>query len=132
MRSRVVSLAVVGALTMALLAVAAPASATVHEITGMLCSLKQGGGQAIFGPPGVTGENGASDRGEANFALPLFATGFASFDPTGGPGGDALISFDEDHPASKITLTGGLEEIEPGLWLTDFEFNKGNWLNCFG
>ena len=126
MRTRLVSLATVAALTAALLAVAAPASGTVHEITGMGCS----GGHAIFGPPGITGQNGASDRADANFALPLFATGFASFDPTGGPGGDALISFDENHPASKINLTGGLVEIEPGVWITDFEFTRGSWQNC--
>jgi hypothetical protein len=98
----------------------------------MLCSLKNGGGNAIFNPPGVSGENGASDRGEANFALPLFASGFASFDPTGGPGGDVLISFDENHPASKIELTGALVEIEPGVWITNFTFTKGAWQNCFG
>ncbi len=115
---RVSILAAVAALMMTLFA-AAPASATVDELTGMPCS----GGNAIFGPPGITGENGASDRGGANFAKPLFATGFATFVPGGGPGGDDLISFDGNHPASKITLTGGLVEIEPGLWITDFVFN---------
>ena len=121
MRKKLVSLATIAALTMALLAVASPASGTVHEITGMRCS----GGNAVFNPPGVTGGSNAD-----NFAQPLFASGFASFNPTGGPGGDALISFDENHPASKITLTGGLTEIEPGVWLTNFAFNQGNWQNC--
>ena len=112
-------------------AFALPATATVHEITGMLCSFKSEGNTAVFNPPGVSGENGQSHQGEANLAKPLFATGFATFDPTGGPGGDALISFNEDHPASKIELTGGLIMIEPGLWVTDFTFTKGAWQSCF-
>jgi hypothetical protein len=114
------------------LAMSLPASATVHEITGMLCSLKSQGNTAVFDPPGISGENGRSDQGEVNLAKPLFASGFATFDPTGGPGGDALISFDEDHPASKIELTGELFEAEPGLWVTDFTFTNGAWQNCFG
>jgi hypothetical protein len=97
---------------------ATPASATVHEITGMACS----DGHAMFGPPGITGQNGNSHRGEANFALPLFATGFATFDPTGGPDGDPLISFDDSHPASKVILTGEVVEIEPDFYVTEFEF----------
>jgi hypothetical protein len=123
---------VLGAMIVSMLIVAIPAGATVHEITGMLCSFKSEGNTAVFNPPGVSGENGESDQGEANFAKPLFASGFATFDPTGGPDGDALISFDEDHPASKIELTGGLIEIEPGVWVTDFTFTQGAWQNCFG
>ena len=113
-------------------AMALPASATVHEITGMLCSFKSEGNTAVFNPPGITGENGESNQGEANLARPLFATGFATFDPTGGPGGDALVTLDDDHPASKIQLTGEIVEIEPGVWVTDFTFTKGAWQNCFG
>ena len=55
--------------------------ATVDELTGMLCSLNGSGGSAISALPGITGENGASSQGEANFARTLFATGFATFDP---------------------------------------------------
>jgi len=113
-------------------AMALPASATVHEITGMLCSFKSEGNTAVFNPPGITGENGESNQGEANLARPLFATGFATFDPAGGPGGDALVTLDDDHPASKIQLTGEIVEIEPGVWVTDFTFTKGAWQNCFG
>jgi hypothetical protein len=132
MRRRAGPLVATLALVVGLMATAAPAWGTVHEITGMLCSLKSEGGTAIFNPPGVTGENGESDRGEANLALPLFATGFATFVPGGGPDGDDLIVLDEDHPASKITLTGGLFEVEDGLWVTDFTFDQGAWQHCFG
>ncbi len=117
---RAISIAVVAAMT--LVAFALPATATVDEITGMPCS----GGKAIFGPPGITGGSNAD-----NFANPLFASGFASFIPGGGPGGDDLISFDENHPASKITLLGFLVEIEDGLWLTAFEFDLSKpFANC--
>ncbi len=117
---RAISIAVISAMT--LVAFALPATATVDEITGMPCS----GGKAIFGPPGITGGSNAD-----NFANPLFASGFASFIPGGGPEGADLISFDENHPASKIILTGELVEIEPGLFLTEFEFDLNHpFANC--
>jgi hypothetical protein len=97
----------------------------------MLCAIANGEPTDALGfPPGISGENGESARGELNLALPLFATGFATFDPTGGPNGEALITFDEDHPASKISLTGGLLEIEEGIWVTAFRFDRGEWQNC--
>lgn len=65
-----------------------------------------------------------------NLALPLFATGFATFVPGAGPGGDDVIVLDEGHPAAKISLTGGLFEIEDGLWITSFAFDLGAWQNC--
>lgn len=107
---------------MALVAFALPATATVDELTGMPCS----GGNAIFFPPGVSGGSNANNDAQA-----LFATGFATFVPGGGPGGDDLISFDENHPASKITLIGGFFPVGPGLWIDAFEFDldKG-FANC--
>lgn len=81
----------VSVLASAPLTVATPASGTVHEITGMLCAIVHCGGSDTLGsPPGITGENGASHRGEPNLALPLVALGFASFDPNGGPEGIGL------------------------------------------
>ncbi len=79
---------------------AAPASATVHEIVGQWCA-----GRGALLAPGITGRSNAD-----NFARPLFASGFAEvvapFDPDGdGPAEPgALISFDYDHPASKIVF----------------------------
>lgn len=130
MRRRLLSLAAVAAMAMALLAT--PASATVHEITGMVCS----GGNAVFNPPGVSGANGASSVD--NQIRPLLATGFATIDPfydgsTATPAGAPapLVTFDEDHPASKINLTGDIVFIaEAGLYITEFEFTRGNWQNC--
>lgn len=68
------------------IAFAAPASATVHEITGMFCA----GQNANYRPAGITGGSNAN-----NFAKPLFATGFIeSVDPayagdSGNPPGDS-------------------------------------------
>lgn len=108
---------------LALVVLALPAGATVHEITGMPCS----GGNAVFAPPGITGGSNAD-----NFAKPLFATGFATISPyPAGGEGAILISFDETHPASKITLLGPIVEIEPGVFLTLFEWDDTKpFANC--
>jgi len=83
---------------MAAMAFAMPASATVHEITGMFCAGEHGN---PF-PPGLSG----GSKGD-NFAKPLFATGFVESvnedfagDGVNGPG--RLITFNFDHPASKL------------------------------
>lgn len=92
---RVILAAILGALS--LLAFAVPASATVHEITGMFCAGEHGN----HFPPGLSGGSNAD-----NFAKPLVATGFIESvapyagDGVNGPG--VLITFDFDHPASKI------------------------------
>jgi hypothetical protein len=103
-------------------ALVSPASATVHELTGMECS----GGHAIENPPGLTGGSNAD-----NFAQPLGATGViesAEFDPTLG---GVLITFDFDHPASKIAPhpTEDFFEVEPGTFVTAFVF-EGNFQHC--
>ena len=76
---------------------APPASATVHEIVGQWCS-----GQDPLAPPGI------SDPGRRNFAQPLNATGFVGpLVPFVGPAGPGLlITFNFDHPASKVVGTG--------------------------
>lgn len=72
---------------------AGPAAATVHEIVGQWCS-----GQEPLAPPGI------SDPAKGNFARPLVANGFVG-DPVPFLDG-LLISFDYDHPASKVVGTG--------------------------
>jgi hypothetical protein len=82
---------------MAVVTFAGPASATVHEITGMFCAGEHGN----HFPAGISGGSNAN-----NFARPLFATGFiksvAPYAGDSGHGPGMLISFDFDHPASKI------------------------------
>lgn len=126
------SLTAVAALGLLSVGLTAPASGTVHEITGMLCAVANGNASpSIFGPPGITGQNGNSSQGDANLAKPLFATGVATFIPDGGPAGAPLISFDEDHPAAKFTLTGEIVELgDTGLFVTVFEIDSGAWTNC--
>lgn len=119
---RAMSLAVAAALALVIFAL--PAGATVDEITGMPCS----GGNAVFGPPGITGGSHAD-----NFAKPLFATGFLMIVPYPAGGPDAILfTFDTTHPASKITLTGTIIEEVPGLvYFADFVWDATKpFANC--
>lgn len=112
---------------MALLTFAIPASATVHEITGMFCAGEHGN----HFPAGLSGGSNAD-----NFAKPLFATGFIeSVDPNfagdgvNGPG--VLISFDFDHPASKLAPHPTLDTffVGNGTYISAFVF-EGGFTNC--
>ena len=102
---------------MAAMAFAMPASGTVHEITGMFCAGEHGN----HFPPGLSGRSNAD-----NFAKPLFATGFvASVEPYAGDGENGpgvLISFDFDHPASKLA---------PHPTLDTFFFGDGTYVTAF-
>ena len=101
----------------ALLAFAAPAVATVHEITGMFCAGEHGN----HFPAGLSGGSNAD-----NFAQPLFATGFVeSVEPYAGDGVNGegvLITFDFDHPASKLA---------PHLTLDTFFVGNGTYISAF-
>ena len=81
---------------------AVPAEATVHEIVAQWCS-----GQDPLEPHGV------SRPGSKNFAQPLAATGMlqTSFNPDLGEFGAIVVSFDFDHPASKVQSSGRLIQI---------------------
>lgn len=92
-----------GVIVAAILAVvvwAVPAQATVHEIVAQWCS-----GQDPLAPHGI------SRPGSRNFAQPLIATGFVGptvFDPDLG---GLLITFNYDHPASKVQGTGTFIQV---------------------
>jgi len=123
---RVISLALGVALAMVVLA--SPATATVHEITGMFCA----GDHGNHFPPGISGQSNAD-----NFAKPLFATGFIeSVEPFAGDGVNGpgvLISFDFDHPASKLAPHPTLETFffGDGLYVTAFELDTSHgFANC--
>jgi len=114
---------------MALMTFAIPASATVHEITGMFCAGEHGN----HFPAGLSGGSNAD-----NFAKPLFATGFIeSVDPTfagdgvNGPG--VLITFDFDHPASKLAPHPTLATffVGNGTYISAFVFDSSHgFTNC--
>lgn len=123
---RAISIAVLTA--MAVLTFVAPASATVHEITGMFCAGENGN----HFPAGISGGSNAD-----NFAKPLFATGFVESvapyagDGVNGPG--ILISFDFDHPASKLAPHPTLATffVGNGTYISAFEFDSGHgFTNC--
>jgi hypothetical protein len=117
-------------MVLALGVVAAPASATVHEIVGQWCS-----GQGDLFPPGISGGSNAD-----NFAKPLFASGFATivdpFDPPGDQVEGVLVAFDFDHPASKIVGLGFFVQIDTlpdgrPLYVEAFELDTNHgFTNC--
>ena len=123
---RAISMTVLTA--MAVLTFAAPASATVHEITGMFCA----GGNGNPFPAGLSGGSNAD-----NFAKPLFATGFVeSVEPYAGDGVNGpgvLITFDFDHPASKLAPHPTLDTffVGDGTYISAFVFDASHgFTNC--
>jgi hypothetical protein len=123
---RAISVAVLTAA--ALLAFVAPASATVHEITGMFCAGEHGN----HFPPGLSGGSSAD-----NFAQPLFANGFVeSVEPYAGDGVNGpgvLISFDFDHPASKLAPHPTLDTffVGDGTYISAFVLDSSaGFANC--
>lgn len=111
---------------LAAFAVAAPAAATVHEITGMFCAGEHGN----HFPAGLSGGSNAD-----NFGKPLFATGFVeSVAPfVGDQGAGVLITFDFDHPASKLAPhpTEDVFFVGGGTYISAFVFDaEHGFTNC--
>ncbi|HVR32754.1 MAG TPA: hypothetical protein VMS74_08590 [Acidimicrobiia bacterium] len=109
-------------------ALALPATATVHEITGMFCAGEHGN----HTPNGISGGSKAN-----NFAQPLIATGFvesiAPYDGDGVNGPGVLITFDLDHPASKIAPHPTLDTffVGNGTYITAFVLDSSHgFSNC--
>ena len=87
------------AVGLAMLLHAVPAQAVVHEIVAAWCSGTE------LEPPGLT------DPTKSNFAKPVNANGFvgsAVFNPTLG---GLLVTFNYDHPASKVEGSGQFVQI---------------------
>lgn len=111
---------------MALMVFALPASATVHEMTGMWCAT----GHSQFDPPGISGGSSAD-----NFAQPLFASGAASvvgLYNDGTNGDHPLIAFNFDAPQVKIVDTGIIVyDAEAEVYLTLYELDSSaGFYNC--
>ena len=105
-----------------------PAAAMVHEITGMFCAGEHGN----HFPAGLSGGSNAN-----NFAKPLFATGFIeSVEPFAGDGvngAGVLITFDFDHPASKLAPHPTLDTffVGGGRYVSAFVFDTSHgFTNC--
>ena len=112
------------AIVMGALLVPAPAGAVVDEMVGEWCNPNGG----HLSPPGI------SDPTKGNFAKPLFANGMISFtDPDFMGSGKPLLSFDFDHPASKIVPNGDPVDIGP-FWITPFttDDNFAAFAHCNG
>lgn len=114
--------------TLAAALIALPAAGTVHEITGMFCAGEHGN----HFPPGLSGRSQAD-----NFAKPLFATGFVESvtayagDGVNGPG--VLITFDFDHPASKLAPHPTLDTffVGDGTYISAFVFDSSHgFVHC--
>jgi hypothetical protein len=111
---------------MAAMALAGPAAATVHEITGKFCS----GGNGNEFPPGLSGGSSAD-----NFARPLFASGVVeSVEPFAGDGvngSGVLISIDFDHPAVKLAPHPTIDVffVGDGTYIEAFVLD-GAYTNC--
>jgi hypothetical protein len=101
---------------------ARPAHATIHEgpIASWCALLAYSGRIDILNPPGLTGQGS-----EQSFARPILASGMVTVtapydhDGDGTPDG-VLITPNTDHPAVKVTLTGDIFEVEPGVFIAFF------------
>ena len=90
---------VVVAAGLALLLNAVPAQAVVHEIVAAWCS-----GQELE-PPGL------SDPTKSSFARPVNANGFVGAVVFNAGLGGRLVTFNYDHPASKVEGSGSFVQI---------------------
>jgi|SRR5688572_104426 len=90
---------VIVAAGLALLFSAVPAHAVVHEIVAAWCS-----GQELE-PPGL------SDPSKPNFAKPVNANGFVGAVVFNASLGGLLVTFNYDHPASKVEGSGTFVQI---------------------
>lgn len=119
---KLVVVAIVFAMALTLLAL--PASATVHEITGMWC----GGQESHYDPPGISGVSSAG-----NFAQPLFASGAAYVDgfwDDGTNGTAPLINWNWDAPQLKI-VDAGYKVFMDGVYVEMYELDtSAGFYNC--
>jgi hypothetical protein len=79
---------------------ASPSHAVVHEIVAQWCA-----GHGELEPPGL------SDPTESNFARPVNANGFVGEPVFDADLGGLLVTFNYDHPASKVQGSGQFIQI---------------------
>jgi hypothetical protein len=79
---------------------ASPSQAVVHEIVAQWCA-----GHGELEPPGL------SDPTESNFARPVNANGFVGEPVFDADLGGLLVTFNYDHPASKVQGSGQFIQI---------------------
>ena len=106
LRRRTRLAAIVLALT-GMLGMAAPTSATIHEIVASFCS---GGNSNVF--PG-----GQSAFGTQSFLRALQASGAVTIWPDTPTAGAITIDYNDDARAGKFAGTDIFFEVIPGVWI---------------
>jgi hypothetical protein len=94
-----------------LVAMVAPASATIHEMVASFCS----GGQGNVFPPGQ------SNFGSESFLRALQASGTVTVLPDTPTAGAITIDYNNDSPAGKFTGSDVFFEVVPGVWIEVLE-----------
>ena len=104
----------------ALLAMAAPASATIHEIVASFCS---GGNGNVF-------PAGQSDFAKHSFLRALQASGAVTVLPNTPTPGAITLDYNNDAPAGKFSGGDVFIEVIPGVWIEILEPDHVSFDHC--
>ena len=117
LRTGVTAALLAGALVLAMIA---PASATIHEMVASFCS----GGQGNVFPPGQ------SNFGSTSFLRALQASGTVTVLPDTPTVGAITIDYNEDSKAGKFSGTDVFFEVIPGIWIEVLEPDHVAFEHC--
>ena len=117
LRTGVTAALLAGALVLAMIA---PASATIHEVVASFCS----GGQGNVFPPGQ------SNFGSTSFLRALQASGTVTVLPDTPTVGAITIDYNEDSKAGKFSGTDVFFEVVPGIWIEVLEPDHVAFEHC--
>jgi hypothetical protein len=106
--------------SVALVGIAAPASATIHEIVASFCS---GGNSNVF--PG-----GQSDFSKTSFLRALQASGAVTIRPNTPTAGAITLDYNNDARAGKFTGSDVFVEAIPGVWIEVLEPDHVAFEHC--
>ena len=116
-RTGVTSALLAGALVLAMVA---PASATIHEMVASFCS----GGKGNVFPPGQ------SNFGSTSFLRALQASGTVTVLPDTPTPGAITIDYNEDSKAGKFSGDDVFFEVIPGIWIEVLEPDHPAFEHC--
>jgi hypothetical protein len=106
--------------TVLIAGMAAPATATIHEIVASFCS---GGNGNVF-PPGQTA------FGTQSFLRALQASGAVTIRPDTPVAGATTIDYNNDARNGKFTGNDVFFEVLPGFWIEVLEPDHAAFDNC--
>jgi len=104
----------------ALVAMATPASATIHELVASFCS---GGSSNVFPP-------GQSDFAKASFLRALQASGVVTILPDTPTAGAITLDYNNDAAAGKFSGSDIFIEAIPGVWIEVLEPDHAAFDHC--